>query len=60
MKREPADIDRLFEEGTEIDKAIEEAVRQAILRHKKLGESIVICRDGKILELGPDEIPDNP
>lgn len=36
--------------------AINEAVREALLRHKERGESIVIWRDGKIVTLGPDEI----
>jgi predicted ABC-type ATPase len=36
--------------------AINRAVREALLRHKERGESIVIWRDGKIVTLGPDEI----
>ena len=34
----------------------DEAVRQALKRHKELGQSIVIWRDGKIVTLKPEEI----
>lgn len=37
--------------------AIQNAVNQALLRHRKLGETIVILRDGQIVELTGDEIP---
>jgi predicted ABC-type ATPase len=36
--------------------AVNEAVTDALRRHKARGESIVIWRDGKIVTLGPDEI----
>jgi len=36
--------------------AMNEAVTEALRRHKARGESIVIWRDGKIVTLGPDEI----
>lgn len=32
------------------------AVEEALARHKARGESIVIWRDGKIVELKPEEI----
>ena len=47
----------LFERfDSEIDAAYERAVRVAILRHKRNGESIVIERDGKMVILTADEI----
>jgi len=36
--------------------AINEAVTEALRRHKARGESVVIWRDGKIVELKPEEI----
>lgn len=33
------------------------AIAQALERHRKLGESIAIWRDGKILILSADQIP---
>ncbi|WP_088892570.1 hypothetical protein [Leptolyngbya ohadii] len=35
---------------------VETAVRQALERHRKLGESIAIWRDGKVVVLEADQI----
>lgn len=55
-------ITNVFEEGTAIDEAVSEAVRKAVLRHKKLGNPIATLRDGKVIWLQPEEIKleDNP
>jgi hypothetical protein len=44
-------------EGTEIDEALRRAVREALLRHKKLGNPIAVWRDGKVVIVPPEEIP---
>jgi hypothetical protein len=48
----------LFLDGREIDAALKRGIRAALLRHKKLGNSIVVVRDGQVVELPPEEIPD--
>ena len=35
-------------------------IRQALRRHKLLGESIAVSQDGKVVILPPEEIPDFP
>jgi hypothetical protein len=50
-------IEEIFDEGTEIDAALERAVREAWIRHKKLGQSIVVWQEGKVVTLPPDQIP---
>lgn len=50
-------IDRLFAEGTPIDEAVRAGVRRAMIRHKKLGNSVVSWRDGKVVWIPPEEIP---
>ena len=50
-------IHELFLDGREIDLALRRAVRNALLRHKKLGNSVVVSRDGKVIEIPPEEIP---
>lgn len=50
------DINLFVRYSEEINRAYERAVRDAILRHKKAGNSIVVSRDGKIVTLSPDEI----
>ena len=39
-----------------IERALDEAVRDALLRHKKLGQSIVIWRDGQIVRVPAEQI----
>jgi hypothetical protein len=50
------DITQLFIEGTAIDAAIKEAVRQELLRHKREQRPIVVYRDGRVVWVAPDEI----
>lgn len=49
-------IEQLMLEGTEIDEALRRAVREALLRHKKLGNSIAVWRDGRVVIIPPEEI----
>lgn len=39
-----------------VEEAYRRAVRKALLRHKQLGNSVAISRNGKVVILGPDEI----
>lgn len=57
MKKEVTIPDNLFTvHGKEVEAILHQAVREALLRHKKLGESIAVWRDGKVVILSPDEI----
>lgn len=42
----------------EITPAYHRAVREALLKHKRAGVPAVIYRDGKIVYLQPEDIPD--
>lgn len=42
--------------GNKITEAYVRAVREALIRHKKLGNYVVIERDGEIVRLRGDEI----
>jgi hypothetical protein len=55
-------IESAFAEGTPIDQAIEEGVQQAILRHKRAGNPIVVWEEGKIQWIAAEDIsaPDVP
>jgi len=44
-------------QGDEVDRALQRAVREALVRHKKLGEFVAVWRDGKAVILPPEEIP---
>lgn len=39
-----------------IERALDEAVRDALLRHKKLGQSIAIWRDGHVVRVPAEQI----
>jgi hypothetical protein len=49
-------IDELFADGKEIDRAMRESVREALILHKKLGLPIAEWRDGKVVWTPPEEI----
>lgn len=57
---EKRDIAEIFATPGLIEAAMNKAVRQAIRRHKLLGESIAVSQDGKVVILTADEIPDYP
>lgn len=50
------DIQALFEDGRAIDAALAKSVRDAVLRHKRLGQPIVEWRDGRVVLTPPEEI----
>ena len=54
-----SEIDRLLHDHEAMDAAIAASVRQAIVRHKRLGHSIVAVREGQVVEIPPEEIPED-
>jgi hypothetical protein len=51
------DVGRIFaEEGHLIDEALRKGVRDALLRHKKARQQVVIYRDGKTVWVDPEEL----
>lgn len=41
-----------------IDRGVRKGIRAAILKHKRDGHPIVVIRDGKVVEIPANEIPD--
>jgi hypothetical protein len=58
IKRARPNISELMAAGTPIDEAIARGIRQALLRHKRLGEWVVVSQDGKPVRIPPEEIPE--
>jgi hypothetical protein len=50
-------ISELMAAGTPVDEALSRGIRQAMLRHKRLGESVVGWQDGKPVIIPADQIP---
>jgi 20S proteasome alpha/beta subunit len=47
---------KLIIQPDEILKGVADAMRKALDRHRRLGESVAILRDGEVVILGPEEI----
>ena len=54
-KSEPAPLDRV-EDVPRILKAMREAVREALLRHKRLGNPVAVWHEGRVVWLAPEDI----
>jgi hypothetical protein len=48
------------EDVPRILRAMAEAVREALLVHKRLGNPVAVWRDGHVVWLAPEEIPVGP
>lgn len=61
MSRDPelTPLDRV-EDIPRILAAMREAVREALLRHKRLGNPVAVWHEGRVLWLAPEEIPVGP
>lgn len=49
----------LVEHVAAVDAAFRRAVRAALARHKREGNSVAVWRDGKVTLLTPDQLPDD-
>ncbi len=50
------DIAKIFAEGTLIDKALKDAVKDALRQHKQAGHSVVEWRNGRVVWIPPEKI----
>ena len=57
MHKTKKNIDEFFRNGSEIDEALQKAVKDALLQHKRAGNPIVSWKDGKIVWIQPEDIP---
>jgi hypothetical protein len=51
------DIGELFQDDELIQQALDQAVADALLDHKRAGNPISVWRDGKVVWIPPEEIP---
>lgn len=56
MSETKKNIDEFFSNGSEIDKALQKAVKEALLQHKKAGNPVVSWKDGQIVWIQPEDI----
>ncbi|GAX59861.1 succinate dehydrogenase/fumarate reductase, flavoprotein subunit [Candidatus Scalindua japonica] len=56
MNKTNKNINELFHNGTEIDEALQQAVKEALLQHKKAGNTIVSWEKDKMVWIQPEDI----
>ena len=54
--RSKTSLDERVRDRAAVERALREGVRAALLRHKKLGQSIVVWRDGRVVVVPPEQI----
>jgi len=57
-KPKKRDIASLFADSDAMERAMAQAVQDAMIRHKRLGQSVFTWRDGRVVEIPPEEIPE--
>jgi hypothetical protein len=57
MKYRSSRTSSFSERGKEVERIFRDAVRQALWRRKRLGQSVAASRDGKVVIVLPEEIP---
>lgn len=57
LKTHEDTLEALFHDDERLDYLAQAAVRDALRRHKRLGQSIVVWQDGKVVTLAPENIP---
>lgn len=55
-QKQPARRVNFYEQAEEIEKILQRAVAHALWVHKRLGQSIAVWRDGKVVIVPPEEI----
>ena len=58
----PEELAELIAESRKVEAAVQAAVRDALLRHKRLGQPIVVWENGRVVWIPPEEIeiPEEP
>jgi hypothetical protein len=51
------DLARRFEDDEQVDSLVKQAVRRALMRHKRLGHPVAVWKDGRSVWLPAKDIP---
>jgi len=58
MKPQPKDLDQVLADKHKVEAALRAAVRDALARHKRAGNPVAVWRDGEVVWLSPEAIPE--
>jgi hypothetical protein len=53
-------ISAVFSDREALGEALKQAIQKALLAHKRIGNPVVVEREGKVIEIPPEKIPDLP
>jgi hypothetical protein len=59
MSKTEDEISKIFNDVDVVKTAMQAGINAALLKHKKMGESICVWRDGKVLWIAPEDIKIN-
>jgi hypothetical protein len=51
------DMDGVFADRETLERELNRAVAEEMLRHKRLGEPVYVWRDGRVVKIPPEDIP---
>ena len=54
---DPEKLSQILAESDAVEAAVREAVREALLMHKRLGNPIATWKDGRVVWIPADQIP---
>jgi hypothetical protein len=54
---DPETLSQLLADAAAVEAAVGEAVREALLMHKRLGNPVASWRDGRVVWIPADQIP---
>ncbi|HTU23869.1 MAG TPA: hypothetical protein VMF30_00640 [Pirellulales bacterium] len=58
---DPETLEQILAEGEAVEAAVREAVREALLMHKRLGNPVATWENGQVVWIPADQIPvDDP
>lgn len=58
MSREPRDLEQILADKTRVEAAMRTAIQKALTLHKKAHNPIAVWRDGGVVWLRPEDIPE--
>lgn len=58
MKEQAKDLEQVLADKVLVERALRAAVHEALARHKRAGNPVAVWRDGKVVWLSPEAIPE--
>jgi hypothetical protein len=60
MTSKEKSVSKILMDEQLVERTLRKGIAHALWRHKRLGQSITVWRDGRVVRLSAEEIPDLP